>query len=570
MCLAYDSASKGIVAKVNPASGSEYSINIRDEANFMGRIDTNNNFVLGRRTFAGSNGTYICNYANTPGNERILMEWADNNTRSFVQSIDDFANAVPSLSTNNTMSMGYDATNRRLVARVVPSAGPPSAFTVNVPSVEQIPIRKDADDNVIVGTRSSTVTGKNGTYLCNNAATASGEMVLMQWDAGKRSAVQAVDDFTNAVPTLSASNTMSMGYDATNKRLVARVVPNAGSASAFTVHVPSVEHVPVRKDASNNVIVGSRTAALTGANGTYLCNSAVSASGEIVLMQWGTGKRSAVQAVDDFGTTVPTLSESNTMSIGYDATNQRIVATVFPSVGNVFTVNMSSTDRMPVRTDANENVIVGKRSTAVSGSNGMYICNNAATANAEAILVQWPAGKRSGVYAINTTATAPTLSQNETMCFAYNSAESALVVNIQTSSGSQFTLNLKDTPSPYRSIVQINTATATLSATDHPNRFVVYNPSGSTPTTTQTITICNGLQPGVEIEIFNRTEYPVLIDPSPPSGSLLVGYIASVNQLKKISSKGAAIIKVFTNTNGTSSNGTPIGPEYMLIGALTA
>jgi hypothetical protein len=30
MCLAYDSASKGIVAKVNPASGSEYSINIRD------------------------------------------------------------------------------------------------------------------------------------------------------------------------------------------------------------------------------------------------------------------------------------------------------------------------------------------------------------------------------------------------------------------------------------------------------------------------------------------------------------------------------------------------------------
>jgi hypothetical protein len=79
------------------------------------------------------------------------------------------------------------------------------------------------------------------------------------------------------------------------------------------------------------------------------------------------------------------------------------------------------------------------------------------------------------------------------------------------------------------------------------------------------------LEIGVEIEIFNRTAFSVTILPSDATGPLLVGQITSLNGLTKITARGAAIVKVFTSTNGTAPDGTTAcGPEYFLIGALTS
>lgn len=75
--------------------------------------------------------------------------------------------------------------------------------------------------------------------------------------------------------------------------------------------------------------------------------------------------------------------------------------------------------------------------------------------------------------------------------------------------------------------------------------------------------MCNGLQPGVEIEIFNASGFPVTMLPSPAvAGQYLQGQILSVSSMRSIANNGAAIIKVYR------LGGTTVAPTIMLIGSL--
>lgn len=83
--------------------------------------------------------------------------------------------------------------------------------------------------------------------------------------------------------------------------------------------------------------------------------------------------------------------------------------------------------------------------------------------------------------------------------------------------------------------------------------------------TVQTITMCTGLQPGVEIEIFNASGFPVTILPSVAvAGQYIAGTIQSVSDMTKIANKGAAVIKVWR------TGSTTVAPTIMLIGSLVA
>ena len=342
--------------------------------------------------------------------------------------------------------------------------------------------------------------------------------------------------------------------------------------------IANADLVPIKKDASGNVVIGKYSTSLSGtSNSVLLCNNEAQTTDEAVLLQWPSKQRSAIQAIDNFGTTVPTLTVANTMTLGYDATNTGLIAKVCPSTGsqNTYTMKIANADLVPIKKDANENVIIGKYSASLSGtSRSVLLCNNEAQTSNEAVLLQWPSGKRSAIQAINAQGSVPTLSLDETMCFGYDSANNALTANIRVSNTKNIVLNLKEAAAAtpvYRSIVTVTTATVTLVAATHANAFVVYNPSGSTSGTTQSIKLPTGLEIGVEIEIFNRTAFSVTILPSDATGPLLVGQITSLNGLTKITARGAAIVKVFTSTNGTAPDGTTAcGPEYFLIGALTS
>ena len=556
------------------------------------------------------------------------MRW-DSTHRSPIQAIDPASVTLPTLDMN---SLFLTYTNTALVANICKSDG--SALTLTLKDTNQLaaasaltalsttvtdlnttlanhttPLVRltgsgtNAQSNAVFGGAPTTLSNLTNNVLIANK---SGNTTYMRWNGTNQSPIQAIDDATVsgfAVPSLEnnnlflSCNTTSLIADikmnnGTSLKLAlkdAATFATTGELSTLTGRVDDIDgqlnalNVPdvsglltglSNLDGTSNdhvVVLGKRPDTVTSAD-TLVCDYLKN-----VLMCWPTGVKSAIQAIDNFGTTVPTLTVANTMTLGYDATNTGLIARVCPSTGsqNTYTMKIANADLVPIKKDANENVIIGKYSASLSGtSRSVLLCNNEAQTSNEAVLLQWPSGKRSAIQAINAQGSVPTLSLDETMCFGYDSANNALTANIRVSNTKNIVLNLKEAAAAtpvYRSIVTVTTATVTLVAATHANAFVVYNPSGSTSGTTQSIKLPTGLEIGVEIEIFNRTAFSVTILPSDATGPLLVGQITSLNGLTKITARGAAIVKVFTSTNGTAPDGTTAcGPEYFLIGALTS
>jgi hypothetical protein len=515
--------------------------------------NTDNTVVLGQApaTLTAKN-TYICNY-----NAVVLQRWP-NNKRSSIQAV-DASGSAPTLSEDETMCITYDSTNKGLVATVLPVGPDASSYTVNLHDADRFVPKRDANNNVLLG-KYTSLSGSGGTYICNYGTNANNtdQIVLIQWPFEKRSGIHALDPTGSATALLDMPDkSMHLTYDTTKSALVAQI--RVSSSSNMTLNLMDVPTAvsPFNGSGPNNTVVLGKEPASTATKNTYVCDC-----DGVVLQQWPASTRNCIYAID--ATTSATAINSmpdKTMNLAYDTTNSALVAQIRVSSATNMTLNLTDvpTAVSPFNgSGPNKTVVLGKAPASTATKN-TYVCDWNGV-----VLQKWPESQRSCLHAIDATSSTTAINDmpDQSISFSYDTINSAFVVQIRWSSSSNKTLSLKEQPPLYREIklLSVSTTSPTLSAVDHPNSFVVYNPTTSTATG-QTITICNGLSVGMEIEIMNMSANPVTIAPSPAATGVSAGVIHSVSSQTKIQSKGAAIIKVYMAAPA---------PVYFLIGSLMA
>jgi hypothetical protein len=198
------------------------------------------------------------------------------------------------------------------------------------------------------------------------------------------------------------------------------------------------------------------------------------------------------------------------------------------------------------------------------------------TTGANRMRMRWDSNSLSAIQSLNTSTALTGLTlPDSSVVWGYQSTPiPALLSTFQgTGSSEKYTV----THSQYRAIFEIPKATNTpeMNLTDYPDRFCVFDPT--TPSTTQTLTICTGLTTGMEIEIFNNTIHSLSIVLPAAIPELLLtnvrnnsmgtgGTLRSIGLTlatgtsgnAKVSAGGAAVLKVRTSTS------------FFLIGALVA
>jgi hypothetical protein len=467
------------------------------------------------------------------------------------------------------------------------------------------------------GTGTSVILGKTAEDVSAfNTVIAGTTAVRMKWDDSHRSGIMSADNQTTLQTLSLEPQTLAFGYNDTNQQLVGRFRGSGVNPPTYTIKIADADTLATKTTVvAMQTTVGNHTTQLatlaldsvvTSMN-TTLGNTNTQLSA--LQLRVNTQLQNLNTTVDNHTTQLANLALSSTIvavnddlrilttTVGNHTTQlatlalNSVVQNMNTTLGNTNT--QLSALQLSVNTQLqNLNTTVGNQTTKLmrldgtgsavvlgavpSGTATGYDTFIGGTTGANRMRMRWDSNSLSAIQSLNTSTalTGLTLPDSSVVWGYQTTPIPALVSTFQgTGSSEKYTV----THSQYRAIFEMpkETTTPTMTLADYPDRFCVFDPT--TPSTTQTLTICAGLTTGMEIEIFNNTIHSLSIVLAAGIPELLLtnvrnnsmgtgGTLRSIGLTTatgtsgnaKVSAGGAAVLKVRTSTS------------FFLIGALVA
>ena len=459
-----------------------------------------------------------------------------------------------------TLAFGYNDTNQQLVGRFRGSGVNPPTYTIKIADADTLAAKttvvalQNTVDNhttqLATLALSSVVTSMNTTLGNTNTQLSA---LQLRVNTQLQNLNTTVDNHTTQLANLALSSTIVAVND--DLRILTTTVGN---------------HTTQLATLALNSVVQTMNTTLGNTN-TQLSTLQLNVNTQLQNLNTTVGNHTtqlATLALNSVVTSMnTTLGNTNTQLSALQLSVNTQLQNLNTTVGN-------QTTKL-VRLDGTGSAVV--LGAVPSGTATGYDTFIGGTTGANRMRMRWDSNSLSAIQSLNAASTALTslTLPDSSVVWGYQTTPiPALVSTFQgTGSSEKYTV----THSQYRAIFEMpkETTTPTMTLADYPDRFCVFDPT--TPSTTQTLTICTGLTTGMEIEIFNNTIHSLSIVLAAAIPELLLtnvrnnsmgtgGTLRSIGLTTatgtsgnaKVSAGGAAVLKVRTSTS------------FFLIGALVA